>query len=150
MTTTCAAFIIGLMRHCFERSHAHPSLVILESPLVAYEEADSDEENIRIRQAGVKEAFYRTLATGAGRGQVIILRTTTRPVISKTAFAGTTSRRARLAATAFSRPRLGRIHIGLYVTEIASVSGSSSGQSQSSWAAAGKRAAKCPAHLTEN
>lgn len=69
---TCAAFIIGLMRHCFERSHAHPSLVVLDSPLVAYEEADPDEENIRIRQAGVKEAFYRTLAAGAGRGQVII------------------------------------------------------------------------------
>ena len=69
---TCAAFIIGLMRHCFERNHAHPSLVVLDSPLVAYEEADPDEESVRIRQAGVKEAFYRTLAAGGGRGQVIV------------------------------------------------------------------------------
>ncbi len=69
---TCAAFIIGLMRHCRERGHPHPSLVIIDSPLVAYEEADPDEENARIRQAGVKEAFYRTLAAGGGRGQVII------------------------------------------------------------------------------
>jgi len=69
---TCAAFIIGLMRHCLEREHPHPSLVIIDSPLVAYEEADADGENARIRQAGVKEAFYRTLAAGSGKGQVII------------------------------------------------------------------------------
>jgi multidrug efflux pump subunit AcrA (membrane-fusion protein) len=69
---TCAAFIIGLMRHCLERDHPHPSLVILDSPLVAYEEADADEENARIRHAGVKEAFYRSLAAGGGRGQLII------------------------------------------------------------------------------
>ena len=69
---TCAAFIIGLMRHCREQGHPHPSLVILDSPLVAYEEADPDEETVRIRQAGVKEAFYRTLAAGGGKGQVIV------------------------------------------------------------------------------
>ncbi len=69
---TCAAFIIGLMRHCREREHPHPSLVIIDSPLVAYEEADTDGENARLRQAGVKEAFYRTLAAGGGKGQVII------------------------------------------------------------------------------
>lgn len=69
---TCAAFIIGLMRHCRERDHPHPSLVIIDSPLVAYEEADTDGENARIRQAGVKEAFYRSLAAGGGKGQVVI------------------------------------------------------------------------------
>ncbi len=69
---TCAAFIIGLMRHCRENGYPHPSLVIVDSPLVAYEEADPDDENARIRQAGVKEAFYHTLAAGGGKGQVII------------------------------------------------------------------------------
>lgn len=69
---TCAASIIGLMRYCREGDHPHPSLVIVDSPLVAYEEADTDGENARIRQAGVKEAFYRTLAAGSGKGQVII------------------------------------------------------------------------------
>lgn len=69
---TCAAFIIGLMRHCREREHPHPSLVVIDSPLVAYEEADGDGEDARIRQAGVKDAFYRTLTAGGGKGQVII------------------------------------------------------------------------------
>lgn len=69
---TCAAFIIGLMRHCRDHERPHPSLVVIDSPLVAYEEADADGEDARIRQAGVKEAFYRTLAAGGGRGQVII------------------------------------------------------------------------------
>ena len=41
---TCAAFIIGLMRHCLEHDHAYPSLVVLDSPLVANEKADFDEK----------------------------------------------------------------------------------------------------------
>lgn len=69
---TCAAFIIGLMRHCRERAHPHPALVVIDSPLVAYEEADSDGENAQLRKAGVKEAFYRTLAAGGAKGQIII------------------------------------------------------------------------------
>lgn len=69
---TCAAFIIGLMRHCRDNNHPHPSVVILDSPLVAYREADPDNEDARIRQAGVKDAFYRTLAGGSAKGQIII------------------------------------------------------------------------------
>jgi hypothetical protein len=67
---TCAAFIIGLQKHCINKSLAHPSIVALDSPLVAYREPDVEDE--LLKQAGVKEAFYSTLADGVSEGQVII------------------------------------------------------------------------------
>lgn len=72
---TCAAFILGLERHCQKRDLAHPRVVVLDSPLVAYEEADEGTptpEDTRLHEAGVKEAFYTTLARGAVGGQIII------------------------------------------------------------------------------
>lgn len=70
---TCAAFIGGLMRHCLEKGRPHPGLVVLDSPLVAYKEPDVPKsDGARIRQAGVREAFYRTLADGLCKGQVIV------------------------------------------------------------------------------
>ena len=69
---TCAAFIAGLMRHCVDRQLPHPGVVLLDSPLVVYREPDVGPENRRLREAGVKDAFYRTLAAGAAGGQVII------------------------------------------------------------------------------
>lgn len=70
---TCAAFILGIMKHCRTKELPHPSLVVLDSPLVAYQEPDSaDGEVQKLRQAGVKEAFYGTLASGLCDGQVIV------------------------------------------------------------------------------
>lgn len=70
---TCAAFILGIMKHCRGKELPHPSLVVLDSPLVAYREPDStDGEVQKLRQAGVKEAFYATLASGVADGQVIV------------------------------------------------------------------------------
>jgi hypothetical protein len=70
---TCSAFIAGLMRHCVEKNLPHPGLIVLDSPLVAYKDPDkSGTESARIRQAGVKDAFYRTLADGLCNGQVIV------------------------------------------------------------------------------
>lgn len=72
---TCAAFILGLARHCQRRGLPHPGLVVLDSPLLAYEEPDPDkisQEDQALRQAGIKEAFYTNLAAGSVGGQVII------------------------------------------------------------------------------
>jgi hypothetical protein len=69
---TCAAFVMGIMQHCKIKGLPHPYLSVLDSPLVAYQEADSDGEAKSLRQAGVKEAFYSSLASGVVAGQIII------------------------------------------------------------------------------
>ncbi len=69
---TCAAFILGIMQHCRSKGLPHPYVSILDSPLVAYQEPDSDGEAKSLKQAGVKDAFYSSLASGVAGGQVII------------------------------------------------------------------------------
>ena len=68
---TCSAVLLGLMQHCREKELPHPSFIAFDSPLLAYREPDPDSQ--RIREAGVKEAFYRFIAKGGGLGQVIIV-----------------------------------------------------------------------------
>ena len=71
---TCAAFITGILRYCGKIDLPHPGLVVLDSPLVAYKDPDtSGSGSARLRQAGVKDAFFRTLADGFCPGQVIVL-----------------------------------------------------------------------------
>jgi hypothetical protein len=71
---TCAAFISALMRHCVTKQLPHPGLVVLDSPLVVYKDPDKPgSESARMRQAGVKDAFYRAMADGLCLGQVIVL-----------------------------------------------------------------------------
>ncbi len=72
---TCSAFMIGLLRHCRSKNLPHPSVVLLDSPLVAYREPDNGAEGTedqQLRMAGVKEAFYTSLAVGDSRGQIVI------------------------------------------------------------------------------
>lgn len=70
---TCAAFIVGIMQHCRGENLPHPSVVVLDSPLVAYREPDSTSGDAqKFRQAGVKEAFYRSMASTGMSGQVIV------------------------------------------------------------------------------
>ena len=79
---TCAAFILGVSRHCQQKGLPHPALVILDSPLFAYKEPDSGSvsaEDEKLRQAGVKEAFYSTLAQGGVGGQIIIFENSDPP-----------------------------------------------------------------------
>jgi hypothetical protein len=72
---TCAAFITGILRHCVHKGLAHPGLLVLDSPLTAYKDPDppAGSEGARLRNAGVKEAFYRALAGEFCPGQFIIL-----------------------------------------------------------------------------
>ncbi len=84
---TCAAFILSIMKHCRSKELPHPSLVVLDSPLVAYQEPDSaDGEAQKLRQAGVKEAFYGTLAAGLADGQVIVFENEDPPSDLKSPF----------------------------------------------------------------
>lgn len=70
---TCAAFIAGVLRHCSEKRLAHPGFIAFDSPLVAYKDPDqAGTDSAKLRQAGVKDAFYRDLATWATIGQVIV------------------------------------------------------------------------------
>ena len=78
---TCAAYIVGLLRHCRSTHLPHPSVVVLDSPLLAYREPDtSDAETQRLLQSGVKEAFYLSLAAGDALGQVIVFENEDAPV----------------------------------------------------------------------
>jgi hypothetical protein len=84
---TCAAFILGIMKHCQTKKLPHPSLVLLDSPLVAYQEPDSADGEVQyLRQAGVKEAFYGTLASGLCDGQVIVFENEDPPSNLATSF----------------------------------------------------------------
>jgi hypothetical protein len=69
---TCAAFMLGIMQHCKTKNLPHPFVSLLDSPLVAYQEPDGEGESQTLKQAGVKDAFYASLATGLVGGQVII------------------------------------------------------------------------------
>lgn len=66
---TCAAFIVGLMRHCHKEGLPHPGVVALDSPLVAYKDPDPTAQELT--SAGLADAFYRSLGD-ARAGQVIV------------------------------------------------------------------------------
>lgn len=73
---TYSAVIIALMRHCAARALPHPGFVVLDSPLVAYRPPDAgktaDPDVEKLQKAGVKEAFYSSLASDFAHGQVIV------------------------------------------------------------------------------
>jgi hypothetical protein len=90
---TYAAFMIGILLETRRKNLAHPGFVLMDSPLVTYREPD---EHIG---AGVKNAFYRNLATNLGSAQVIVLENEEPPEELKTS----------IAYTAFTKNRdLGR------------------------------------------
>jgi hypothetical protein len=70
---THTAFNLGLLRFCQNQSMPHPGLLVVDSPLVVYRQADdqnSDPEEESF-STDVKEAFYRSLSAAVGI-QVII------------------------------------------------------------------------------
>ena len=64
-----SAFVIGLQRFCRKKKRSHPGVVVLDSPLVAYREPDSQKA---VKTAGVKDNFYRSLAKPTRDTQIII------------------------------------------------------------------------------
>lgn len=70
---THTAFNLGLLMFCRNRSMPHPGLLVVDSPLVVYRQADdpnSDPEDEGF-STDVKEAFYRSLSDAVGI-QVIV------------------------------------------------------------------------------
>ena len=59
---THTAFNLGLLRLCRNQSMPHPGLLIVDSPLVVYRQADPDPAD-KDFPTDVKEAFYRSLST---------------------------------------------------------------------------------------
>ncbi|WP_254511390.1 AAA family ATPase [Anatilimnocola floriformis] len=77
-----SAFVVGLLRFCRKKKRSHSGIVVLDSPLVAYREPDSQKT---VKTANVKENFYRSLAKPVRETQVIIFENEDPPedVISK-------------------------------------------------------------------
>jgi hypothetical protein len=72
-----AAFTISLMRFCRKVKRPYPGFVILDSPLVAYRESDSQQ---LVESAGVKESFYRSLSKTTKNQQIIVFENEDPPV----------------------------------------------------------------------
>jgi hypothetical protein len=70
---THAAVTLSLMRFCLDRSLPHPGFVLLDSPLLSYWKPEDDSDSLRLAGSDLKERFYRFLATGQARGQVIVV-----------------------------------------------------------------------------
>lgn len=70
---THTAFNLGLLRFCQNRSMPHPGLLVVDSPLVVYRQADDPNSDPGDEgfSTDVKEAFYRSLSAAVGI-QVII------------------------------------------------------------------------------
>jgi hypothetical protein len=66
---TYAAFIVSLLRYCRAKGRPHPGVVVVDSPLVAYREPDSFQQ---VSEAGVKDAFFRSLARLGTETQVVV------------------------------------------------------------------------------
>jgi rubrerythrin len=70
---THTAFNLGLLRFCRNQSMPHPGLLVVDSPLVMYRQADdqNSDPGDESFSTDVKEAFYRSLSAAVGI-QVII------------------------------------------------------------------------------
>lgn len=87
-----AAFSVGLMLYCIERSLPHLGFVVLDSPLLAYKDPDPDDEEDIPEALG--DLFYRSLARVPPRCQITILENVAPPMdveaaASVTRFSGT-------------------------------------------------------------
>jgi len=68
---THAAFTIGLMQFCRDRSLPHPGFVVLDSPLLAYWKPEGDADDLR--GSDLKDKFYRYLLGMSKNSQIIVI-----------------------------------------------------------------------------
>lgn len=64
------AFIIGLMNYCYGKSLPHPGIVIIDSPLTAYQKADYTEEDEL--NSDIESAFFEALSETPLDRQIIV------------------------------------------------------------------------------
>lgn len=67
-----SALVIALMEHALKEGYPHLGVVVIDSPLKAYADPDSDETH-NVPVATVTDKFYEWLADFSGRGQIIVL-----------------------------------------------------------------------------
>ena len=75
-----SAFKISVLVHSIRNDRPHPGFVILDSPLLAYREAEENDqygeltnEEIEVKKAGVASAFYEHLNSLKGQAQFIVI-----------------------------------------------------------------------------
>jgi hypothetical protein len=71
-----SAFTLGLFRIVLDAGRGTPGVVLIDSPLVVYEEPDPEEEEF---PAGVKDAFYRRISSDFRDAQVVIFENSAPP-----------------------------------------------------------------------
>lgn len=74
---THAAFSLGLLGYCRNKSMPYPNFLMIDSPLVVYREPDSSDASMAL---DVKDAFYEDIASSFSEAQVIILENEDPPV----------------------------------------------------------------------
>ncbi|MDC3958563.1 hypothetical protein KEG38_32205 [Polyangium jinanense] len=67
---TRAAFHLALLRLCMEDERPFPSFVLIDSPLLVYEEPDTDESSF---PQDIKKHFWQSVKTSFTEAQVIII-----------------------------------------------------------------------------
>lgn len=68
-----AALIIALMEHALSSKHPHLGVVVIDSPLKAYADPNSEESKSDIPLITVTDKFYDWLSKWNGLGQIVIL-----------------------------------------------------------------------------
>lgn len=67
----CSAFLISLMKYCWEQGTYHPRFLVLDSPLTTYREGDKPQEKDEV-ETTVQNEFFNNLADLSQNFQIII------------------------------------------------------------------------------
>lgn len=68
-----SAMMIALMQHALRNGHPHLGVVVLDSPLKAYAQKKTPDNDREIPTATVNTSFYAWLARFQGPGQIVVL-----------------------------------------------------------------------------
>ncbi|CAB3849458.1 hypothetical protein LMG26689_01899 [Achromobacter animicus] len=68
-----SAMTIALMQHALTNGHPHLGVVVLDSPLKAYAQKETPDNDREIPTATVNTSFYAWLARFQGPGQIVVL-----------------------------------------------------------------------------
>lgn len=68
-----SAFVIGIMQYLIKVGLPHPKVIVLDSPLTAYKEKDTNKDKNDFINEEVKQAFYRNLSQFKQGVQFIVL-----------------------------------------------------------------------------
>lgn len=69
---THSAFTVALLEYCRTNGKPHPGVIVLDSPLLAYREPESEEDK-ELAGTDLAERFYSYLATRPGDRQIVII-----------------------------------------------------------------------------